>query len=240
MSTEEEVERKKSNQNERTILDILTRTLSKDSPTRYLSPDASAAALEIPPLEVLGEGASVLAFSSGAAFLRRILLVSFFFLFHLSRNENEESKLTTSPSAFRFFLHPPPLRSFAQHGRRKSSHIIRFLSLCRPLREAHKPSRARRLLKSGRRSTPRAAMARLLPPPPRFRSLSRSAAAVNRIIFPLLVVPFSPLCRSLSSLLSRRSNPQNQSTERPDLREEEDRRRGRPRQARQGPAQAQR
>lgn len=108
MSTEEEVERKKSNQNERTILDILTRTLSKDSPTRYLSPDASAAALEIPPLEVLGEGASVLAFSSGAAFLRRILLVSFFFLFHLSRNENEESKLTTSPSAFRFFLHPPP------------------------------------------------------------------------------------------------------------------------------------
>ena len=157
----------------------------------------------------------------------------------------QETKMKRANSPLRLLLSassctPPPLRSFAQHGRRKSSHIIRFLSLCRPLREAHKPSRARRLLKSGRRSTPRAAMARLLPPPPRFRSLSRSAAAVNRIIFPLLVVPFSPLCRSLSSLLSRRSNPQNQSTERPDLREEEDRRRGRPRQARQGPAQAQR
>lgn len=109
MSTEEEVERKKSNQNERTILDILTRTLSKDSPTRYLSPDASAAALEIPPLEVLGEGASVLAFSSGAAFLRRILLVSFFFLFHLSRNEmkkaNSPLRLLLSASS----CTPPPL-----------------------------------------------------------------------------------------------------------------------------------
>ena len=110
------------------------------------------------------------------------------------------------------------------------------ISVCRPRRARDLPlSRA----ESGSRRKKPASTAterRFFCQRRRFCS-SRSAAAVNRIIPP----PSSPsrshlcVCSPLLNLSFTKST-----TERPDLREEEDRRRGRPRQAWQGPAEAQR
>lgn len=100
------------------------------APTRYLSPDASAAALELaePELLPLGEGAFMLLFSSSCsfleAFLLRILLVLFF--------PERVRRVLNSPSHFAFCFSPRnsffSTRSFAQHGRGKAQWNRLFLS----------------------------------------------------------------------------------------------------------------
>lgn len=84
------------------------------SPTRYLSPDASAAALELPTLETLPleEGTLLLFFSSsssflGAAFLLCILLVFFSsFFFRKSAGPTGSSLSLPRSLCLLFFLSP--------------------------------------------------------------------------------------------------------------------------------------
>jgi hypothetical protein len=143
----------------------------------------------------------------------------------------------TSPFVFFFpgTLFFPSL-DLAQHGRRRGTFKGRAISLAclsppsttrclslpceeknkeQPSKNKEQPSKSRRSLAISRRRS----------------SLSPS---------PPSPLTFHPCSLSLSLSLSPRQPHSTPLTERPDLREEEDRRRRRPRQARQGPAQAQR